>query len=120
MAKSSNSETKASAKSKTGGQARNITRAIVGAILVVLLIVAGLDYRAKSQWQASYDDAGSRLSTDGFPVAELSTVIHGSPTVTGNPQTDTSVTYQWKFLRTYEMTIRIEGSGEKRYVTQAK
>lgn len=108
----SNDQPAANEKPSVG--VKNIVRIIVGVIAVAALATAGLDYMQKKQFEDSQTALAEILEdADGVAVAELGSVIVGSPTVTGDPQTDSSVTYSWGLIRKYEFEVRIE-SGTKR------
>lgn len=84
---------------------------LVGAILFALL-----DFMEKGKFEASFKAVGDRVAEEGCPIEELPSAIQGSPRVSGDIATDQTVVYRWGLIRSYDMTLTVEGSPERAVV----
>lgn len=102
----------------SSGSGKTIVRAVVGLVLVAAIAAAGMDYMQKKQFEATQAAFTKELDAkEGVPVAELPSVVQGSPKVEGDLLNDQNVTYTWGVIRSYKMTVRLDGDAAKRAVT---
>ncbi len=120
------------ADSSNGDMADNIKAAVRGFVIVLLVgvvIFAVMDFLEKGRFQSTFDAIGEklrpkdvpveeleRMELEGVPIEELPGLIQGSPRITGNVETDSTVVYRWGFIRAYDMTLSIQGSPERAVV----
>jgi len=111
------SDDQSTASQKSGSGGKNITRIVVGLILLAALAAAGTDFMQKKQYEDSQTALNDRLDdSDGVPIDELPSVLKGSPKASGDPQTEDTVTYSWGVIRNYEFDVRIGNKLSERQV----
>lgn len=91
-------------------------RAVAVVLLIGVLIVAVLDFQEKRRFQSTFDAVAVRIADEGFSVDELPQLIQGSPSVNGSVETDSTVVYRWGVIRSYDMTLTIQGAPERAVV----
>jgi hypothetical protein len=102
---------------KTSSPAVLVTRIVVFGVLALLLVFAGLDYRAKKSAQATADAFRKAIQDGGDEYVRkslLKTLIQGSPVVSSvDPKSTTDMqlsvaveAYVWKgILRNYAVRV---------------